>query len=67
MYDSMSNHIAEEGYAKLKKGKEIQVGFERKMKIDQTFMDDLKSFDVNDHEYFDVATTSSSFTARRMK
>lgn len=25
------------------------------MKIDQAFMDDLKSFDVNDHEYFDVA------------
>ena len=55
MYDSMSNHIAEDGFAKLKKGKEIQVGFERKMKIDQTFMDDLQSFDVNDHEYFDVA------------
>ena len=55
MYESMSNHVSDEGFAKLKKGKEIQVGFERKMKIDQAFMDDLKSFDVRDHEYFDFA------------
>ena len=55
MYESMSNHVSDEGFTKLKKGKEIQVGFERKMKIDQAFMDDLKSFDVRDHEYFDFA------------
>ena len=55
MYESMSNHVSDEGFAKLKKGKEIQVGFDRKMKIDQAFMDDLKSFNVRDHEYFDCA------------
>ena len=55
MYESMSNHVSDEGFAKLKKGKEIQVGFDRKMKIDQAFMDDLKSFNVRDHEYFDFA------------
>ena len=41
MYESMSNHVSDEGFAKLK--------------IDQAFMDDLKSFNVRDHEYFDFA------------
>ena len=55
MYDSMSNHIAEEGFAQLTQGKALHVGCARKINIDPAFMDDLQSFDVNDHEYFDVA------------
>ncbi|MCH3951501.1 MAG: alpha/beta hydrolase [Acidaminococcus sp.] len=55
MYESMSNHIDAVGMKNLEKGKEIQVGFERKMKIDQSFMDSLKAFDVRNHEYFDYA------------
>lgn len=55
MYEAMRNHLTDDDYAKLNKGKEIQVGYERKMKIDQAFMDSLKAFDVMDHEYFDFA------------
>ena len=38
-----------------KKGKEIQVGFDRKMKIDQAFLDDLRTHDVRKSEFFDFA------------
>lgn len=55
MYEAMRNHLTDDDYAKLKKGKEIQVGYTRKMKMDQSFLDDLQSFDVTDHEYFDFA------------
>lgn len=55
MFDSMSNHISEEERSKLAKGKEILVGFERKMKMDQSFLDDLKAFDPMKQEYFDFA------------
>ena len=55
MLDSMRNHISEADRSKLAKGKEIQVGFERKMKLDQSFLDDLAAFDVMEQEYFDFA------------
>lgn len=55
MFDSMSNHISAEDRSKLAKGKEIQVGFGRKMKMDQSFLDDLESFDLMKQEYFDFA------------
>ena len=55
MYQSMMSYLSEEDKAKLQKGKEISVGFERKMKVDRSFFDDLKNFDVMDHEYFDFA------------
>lgn len=57
MYETMYHHIAPADHAKLKKGKEIQIGFERKMKIDHSFLDDLRQFDVMAHEYFDYADT----------
>ena len=55
MYRAMNNHIAEDDRAKLQKGKEIQVGYERKMKMDKSFLDDLKAFDASKHEYFEFA------------
>ena len=55
MYRAMNNHIAEDDRTKLQKGKEIQVGYERKMKMDQSFLDDLKAFDASKHEYFEFA------------
>ena len=55
MLESMSNHISDEDRDKLSKGKEIQVGFERKMKMDQKFLEDLKAFDLSKQEYFDFA------------
>ncbi|WP_423780414.1 alpha/beta hydrolase family protein, partial [Acidaminococcus fermentans] len=39
----------------LKKGKEVQVGYERKMKMDQQFPDDLDRSDIRKYEYFDWA------------
>ena len=58
MYESMSNHIDAVGRRDLEKGKEILVGFDRKMKIDRHFLDSLKAFDVRKHEYFDYADDS---------
>lgn len=55
MYETMCRHISPEDHVKLKKGKEIQVGFERKMKIDKSFLESLQHFDVMSHEYFDYA------------
>lgn len=57
MYETMCRHISPEDHAKLKKGKEIQIGFERKMKIDQSFLESLQQFDVMSQEYFDYADT----------
>ena len=55
MFEAMGNHLSDTDYAKLEKGKEISVGYERKMKMDKAFMEELKAFDVADHEYFDFA------------
>lgn len=55
MYETMYSRIPDADKTKLAKGKEIQIGFERKMKVDQAFFDDLKSFCPLDHEYFDFA------------
>ncbi|MBS5582683.1 MAG: alpha/beta hydrolase [Megasphaera sp.] len=55
MYETMSHHIGEEGLRLLKKGKDIQIGFDRKMKIDRSFLQDLKEFNVMDKEYFEYA------------
>lgn len=55
MYQSMMSCLTEDDKNKLRKGKEISIGFERKMKVDKAFFEDLKNFDVMDHEYFDFA------------
>ena len=55
MYEAMRNHLTDDDYAKLEKGKEISVGYGRKMKMDKSFLEDLKAFDVTKHEYFDYA------------
>jgi pimeloyl-ACP methyl ester carboxylesterase len=55
MYESMMSYLSDADRHNLEKGKEIQIGFERKMKVDQTFFDSLREFDVRRHEYFDFA------------
>ena len=55
MLASMRSHICDDDRARLTKGKEIQVGFERKMKMDQSFLDELAAFDLMKQEYFDFA------------
>ena len=55
MYQTMCDFIPEADKSKLRKGKEIQAGFDRKMKIDQHFLDSLRDFDILKQEYFDYA------------
>ena len=55
MYQLMQNMLTEEDKKKLSKGKEVLVGFERKMKLDPAFLEELRANDVSQHEYFDIA------------
>ncbi len=55
LHDTMSKTISNEDKVKLSKGKEIMLGFERKMKVDQSYLDELKASDVFKNEYFDYA------------
>ena len=44
MHDTLESAIPDADKAKLKKGKDILVGFTRKMKIDQSFLKDMAGF-----------------------
>lgn len=55
MYELMLKNVNPNDMSKLKKGKDVMIGFERKMKVDQKFFDDLKAADITKHEYFDWA------------
>lgn len=55
MHDLMLNFVKDTDMDKLKKGKEILIGFERKMKADRTLFEDLEKSDVRRYEYFDWA------------
>ena len=56
MYESISERmLTEEDRNKLAKGKEVQIGYDRKMKIDQHFMDSLQEADVRKKDYIDFA------------
>ena len=56
MYDSLRTRIMTgEDADKLAKGKPALVGFDRKIKITQQFLDDLAAADITKNEYFDCA------------
>lgn len=55
MYDAMLGNIAEADREKIAKGREVEVGYERKMKISKDLLDDLKNHDVRTYEYIDWA------------
>lgn len=55
MHQLILNYLSDEDMTKLKRGKEISVGYERKMKMDQQFLDDLEKADIRKYEYFDWA------------
>ena len=55
MYDLMRANVSEDDWKKIEKGKDVLIGMERKMKVDQAFFDELKSFNPLEHEYFDFA------------
>lgn len=55
MYGLMSNYLIDDDREKLSRGKHVLVGFDRKMEMDQGFLDALKENDVRKYEYFDYA------------
>lgn len=56
MYSTMMDRIIdEENLIKLNKGKEILVGFDRKVKIDKDFLEALHNNDMSQYEFFDYA------------
>ena len=55
MYESMLRNLSEADREKLAKGREVEVGFERKMKISQSLLDELQAKDVRTYEYIDWA------------
>lgn len=55
MYDSFAAGITEDDWDKLRKGKEILRGYDRKIKITQEFLDSLKENDVMQKDYLDYA------------
>lgn len=55
MYELMKRNVAEADLPKLEKGKDVMIGYSRKIKIDRTLLEELKAGDVREHEYFDVA------------
>lgn len=56
MYDVLMNSIVRHEEAeKLAKGKDAEIGFDRKILINQSFLDDLKVADIASREFFDYA------------
>jgi alpha-beta hydrolase superfamily lysophospholipase len=55
MHDLMLKNVKDTDRDKLAKGKEVEIGFERKMKVDHTLFDALAEGDVRKYEYFDWA------------
>jgi len=56
MYTTLSGHVMkEDDFIRLAKGKEIQVGFDRKIQLDNAFLNEIKENDLTDKEFLDYA------------
>ncbi len=55
MHDLMLKNVKESDLDKLEKGREVEIGYERKMKVDKSLFEDLAKSDVRGYEYFDWA------------
>ena len=55
MHDLMLKNVKDTDLDKLEKGKEVLIGYDRKMKVDRTLFDGLARSDVRKYEYFDWA------------
>lgn len=56
MYGAITERImTQDDLEKLKKGKDVLVGFDRKIKVNDQFILDLKNADITAYEYFDYA------------
>ncbi len=55
MHDLMLKNVKDTDLDKLEKGKEVLIGYDRKMKVDRKLFDQLEKSDVRKYEYFDYA------------
>jgi dipeptidyl aminopeptidase/acylaminoacyl peptidase len=55
MHDLMLRYVKDTDREKLEKGKEIEIGYERKMKADKSLFEELAAGDVRKYEYFEWA------------
>lgn len=55
MYDSLARGISPAEWHQLEKGKSIVRGFDRKIRISQDFLEDLKTHDISQYDYLDFA------------
>lgn len=55
MYDAIAQHITDDEWTKLNKGKEILRGHDRKIKITKDILDDMRDTDVSQYDYMDFA------------
>ncbi|MDD6310537.1 MAG: alpha/beta hydrolase [Firmicutes bacterium] len=50
-----SNMITEKNWTELKKGRPASIGFDRKVTIDQHFLDEVRNYDVTKRDFMDFA------------
>ena len=56
MHKTIVSHLmSDDDIEKLAKGKEVLIGFDRKVKISKEFLDELEAADITGYEYFDYA------------
>ena len=56
MYDVLTQAIMKKDeFEKIKKGKDVQVGFDRKILVTRSFLDDLKENDIRQRDYLEYA------------
>lgn len=56
MYESLTGTImSEDDLARIKKGKTVPIGFDRKVDITQGFLEELKAADITKNDYIDYA------------
>lgn len=56
IYESITDRmLTEDDWNKLRKGKEVLVGYERKMKMSEDFLAELKEADIRKREFLDFA------------
>lgn len=55
MYDAIAQHITQDEWDKLNKGKEILRGHERKIKVTKDFLENIRINDVTAYDYLEYA------------
>lgn len=51
----MDNILSEDDKKKLEKGKDVSIGFDRMVKINKAYLEDLKQNDIQKYEHYDYA------------